>query len=228
MPGSWELAESESVMTAILCTETTTMAWSFGFKKLITPGRCFTFSGLPFDHGRNAAVEHFLKGPWEYLFFLDSDVIPPHDAILRLRNHNLPIVSGMYCRRSQPIAIPVMRKGIEWYTDFPKGQLVEVDFVGAGCLLIHRDVLENCPYSDKGRGKRWFDWRSDLAGNIDPRTEKPYAIIECTSEDFSFCATVREKMGLKVIVDTSIECEHIGTFSVKHQQVDPTGPGYVA
>jgi len=107
----------------------------------------------------------------------------------------------MYCRRSPPHAVPVMIKNGQWVTQFAPGAVVDVDLVGAGCLLVHRSVLESLPPSDPNRGKRWFDWRVDMQHLLPPG--------EAMSEDFTFCLNAR-KHGYKILVDTSIRCRHVG------------------
>lgn len=90
-----------------------------------------------------------------------------------------------------------------WVTEYPPGATIEVDRVGAGCLLVHRSVLESMPPQRPEAGKHWFDWRVDMRGV--PGTIE----YECSSEDFTFCDHYR-KMGGKVLVDTSIVCRHVG------------------
>lgn len=200
MAGSWEIKRNNSVLCGILHVDTTTIAWSFGLRNLIVPGQIIGLAGMPYDHARNTACQHCLAGGFDWMFFLDSDVIPPRDTVLRLIAHNKPIISGMYCRRSPPHGVPVMIRHGQWVTNFRPGEIVEVDLVGAGCLLIHRTVLESLPHSRPG--KPWFDWRVDLMG-IDPEG--------CAlSEDFVFCKNVREKLGIPILVDTSIRCRHVG------------------
>jgi hypothetical protein len=213
MPGAWELRQSHSVFSAILHTEVTSMAWSFGFKNLIIPGPpTIPISGQPFDMARNTACMRFLESGCEWLFFLDSDVIPPRDAVLRLLKHNLHIVSGMYCRRSPPVALPVMLRGGNWLTQFPMGTLQEVELVGAGCLLIHREVIEKLPPIDPQRGKHWFDWRVDMPQGVADGTH--------LSEDFSFNLHAR-RHGYKIYVDTSIHCRHAGLGEATYGNFQP-------
>jgi hypothetical protein len=199
MPGAWEERGPE-VLVAVLTRETVAMAWAWKFRDLDfgpASGRTLIY-GAPFDHARNMACERALQGGFEWLFFIDDDVIPPVDAFRRLASRRLPIISGLYYRRNLPI-VPVMLKAnaegaMNWITDFQPGSLLEVDMVGAGCLLIHTSVL-------RAMKSPWFDWRSD-------HTE--LAPGERLSEDFAFCADARKKYGYKIHMDTSVQCLHCG------------------
>ena len=201
MPGSWELINQNRVLCCILTRESASVAWAFGLRNLQIPGAITGLSGMPFDHARNTGCQKLLELGWEWLFFLDDDVIPPPDAVMRLLNHKKPIVSGLYYRRYEPI-VPVMLRdseyGPQWIREFNAPELIEVDYVGAGCLLIHRDVLNSLqPLSARCR---WFEWRCD-------RTDLPH--LERTSEDFTFCKHARNH-GYKIYVDTGIQCRHAG------------------
>lgn len=198
MPGSWEY-ERPSVLVAILTRGVVPIKWAISFRDMQIPhtGKPVFLSGMPFDHARNVAVETALSQNFTHLLFLDDDVMPPPDVYYRLAAHNLDIVSGLYHRRQNPI-VPVALKsngngGYEWVTTYDKGSLIDVDLVGAGCLLIHRMVLERM-------SKPWFDWLID-------RDDVPAG--ERVSEDFAFCIKAK-KMGLSIKLDTSVECAHAG------------------
>lgn len=229
MPGSWEIRKSNSVLIGILHVDVTTVAWSFGVRNLIVPGReelrmfppFQPVAGMPFDHGRNSICKAVLDLGAEWLFFLDSDVIPPKDALVRLIAHQKPIISGVYHRRSPPEGIAVMLKGtvgpdgkpaVQWMTQYPPNQVIEVDLVGAGCLLIHRSVLERLPPQRKEQGKHWFDWRVDCKGILPEH--------ECLSEDFTF-NTWAKRHGYKILVDTSIQCRHAGFGEATYNSFKP-------
>lgn len=143
MPASWEQINTapvnqNRVLGCILTRETCTVAWAFGLRNIYMPSGAWTaLQGMPFDHARNTGCLKLLELGWEWLFFLDDDVIPPPDVIAKLVSHNKPIVSGVYYRRYAPLA-PVMlldsQNGPQWITEYPANSLVEVDYVGAGCL----------------------------------------------------------------------------------------------
>lgn len=213
MAGSWEIKKQASVLVGILHTDVTTIAWSFGLRNLQVPGHIMPVSGMPYDHARNTICQRALEGGYQYVFMLDSDVIPPNDAILRLMSRGLPLVSGVYHRRSPPHGLPVMIRGASWVSQYPANSLIEVDLVGSGCLLLHRSVLEALPPIDPQRGKRWFDWRVDMAGIL-PQGE-------ALSEDFALCLHARRTLGLKIIVDTGVQCRHVGYSQAGYSSMVP-------
>ncbi len=200
MPGAWEQG-SQTVLVGVLHVDVTTVAWALGLKNLQIPGQIMPVTGMPYDHARNAVCQAAIQNGFDFVFFLDSDVIPPNDAIIRLMRHRLPVVSGVYFRRSPPHSVPVMMKHGRWYTDYPKDRLFDVDFVGAGCMLIHTSVLQQLPPMDERRGKRWFDWRVDMSHSLPPG--------EALSEDFALNLHMR-RHGINIIIDPTVKCRHVG------------------
>ena len=212
MPGAWELKQQNSVLVAIIHVDTTTVAWAFGLRNLIIPGpHPVGLAGMPYDMARNVACRYALEAGVDWIFFLDSDVVVPNDAILRLMAHRQPFISGLYCRRSPPHGVPVMMRGGQWVTKWPANQVIEVDVVGAGCLLISRQLLEKCP--PQRPGKPWFDWRVDMQGILPPE--------DCMSEDFTLCQWLRKQSLAKILVDTSVKCRHIGYGEATYGRFEP-------
>lgn len=198
MPGAWEIPQPD-VMVATLTRGFVPTRWALGVQALHLPAGSVgpvIFSGMPFDHARNTAVERMMEMGFRWLFFLDDDVIPPPDVIPRLKAHGQDIVSGIYWRRQPPL-LPVMLRetpqGAMHIAEWQPGALIEADLVGAGCLLIHRRVLERMP-------KPWFEWTLD-------RDDRPAK--ERASEDFEWCRKAK-RLGFKVSVDTSVQCLHVG------------------
>ena len=158
------------VLVAILHIEQVSMVWALGLRNLQIPGVVCGLTGMPFDMARNMACMRALEMGVSHIFFLDSDVIAAPDAIHRLLAHKKPIISGLYCRRSPPEGLPVcMRPVGHWVTELPNlkkpntNPIIEVDVVGAGCLLIETNVLREM--QPQREGKHWFDWRVDLRGS---------------------------------------------------------------
>jgi len=105
-------------------------------------------SHVPGESNRNKLIREFLKTDNEYLLMIDDDN-PPQNNPLDLLIHNKDIFA---------LPTPVFREdGLCWmvgknfgtveepdykaYKEKREG-LMEVDFVGSGCLLVHRRVFE--------------------------------------------------------------------------------------
>lgn len=111
------------------------------------------FSGVSNpDVNRNNVVDEFLKkSDADYLWWIDTDNPPKVGMASRLLSHDLPIVSGLYYSGDpnvpeKLIAIAYYRNNVGRYLpinrvkDFELGEMLQVDAVGAGCLMTHRDV----------------------------------------------------------------------------------------
>lgn len=145
------------------------MGWVLGSAGIKTLS--YTFDAHPISLARNEAVKEFLESPFKFthLFFIDSDSVPKADIIVRLLQHKKPVASGWYLDRGGhglPVVLKIIAKNtpkcvaclVKHPEKFPEwraykldelliGQkeknssLVKVDGVGAGCLLIERDVF---------------------------------------------------------------------------------------
>lgn len=192
--------------TVLMCIPTrgmVPMEWAMSLRHLLIPqGVSVEIKGLagyPIDDMRNEFVSDFLKGNYDYLFMNDDDTLLPPLALDRLLSRELDIVSGLYFRRMAPIE-PVAfvddptagDTGIKTIPAYGVG-LMPVDYVGAGCLLISRKVLETMAYP-------WFFWA---------RNDQRVPVTERISEDLYFCRKAREA-GFSIFLDASIRCPHVG------------------
>ena len=160
----------------------------------------FLCRGPPIDIAREDVTAQALEWGADYVFYLDSDVLPelPEDinnVLYQLYKRNLPIVSGMY--RTKKVGNPwAMWKFIDKDRGFQPveeftSELVEVDVVGLGCCLVKSEVFEKIE-------RPWFRW--DLK----------YA----PSEDFYFCLKATAEAGYRTVVDTKIRCSHLATVKI--------------
>lgn len=173
--------------------------------------------GHPWDVSRNTIVRDAIANNSTHLLFLDSDVVPPVDAISRLLQHNLPVVSGLYyCRHrsdiqipeSLPIALPPtpamwLYNGQGSYSPITKwnSQLIQASVVGAGFVLIHMSIFERLN-RELGRNGIFFKWTNGI------ENEEYAEHMPGVSEDFFFFRML-EQLGVPVYVDTTIKCEHL-------------------
>lgn len=167
-------------------------------------------AGQPVDIARNLVAKQFLNTPAQFLFFIDTDVIlgkdvgnhvePDATALKRMLSHNVPILTGIYYRRSDP-PVPGIYKyfpdmtpapGHRPFMQYPPSGLFEVDAVGAGCMLIRRDVFMKVPYP-------WFKF-----GEIDANE---------FSEDFYFTHKAKH-YGFPTLCDPTVQCKHLLLLAV--------------
>jgi len=153
----------------------------------------------PVDANRNKIVYNFLNNTeHDWLLFLDDDMIPHKGFdVKKLINSGKKVVSGLTVVMAKGVPSPLIMKKLEGndevrYRTFNVSDLeedgtslVEVDGVGTGCLLIHRDVLEAIK-------PPWFRFQFTENGELK------------LSEDYTFSNKVREA-GFKMFID----CEAI-------------------
>lgn len=128
---------------------------------------------------RNYIRKHALKNGYDYLFFVDSDVILPANALDTLLAAKKDIISGAYLNafklNGQTVIAPVlfkdMGKGeaqLYTYDGMYPARVIEIGAGGLGCCLIKRNVLD-IPFRLMPSGKG-----EDIAFYLDAR-EKGYA-----------------------------------------------------
>lgn len=110
----------------------------------------------------NAARERALSGGYDAMFTVESDMIIPPDALMKLWLTGADVAYGCYAFRRKPFDWNVYsvlfddklagyplsnvpeRAKLDW------GSVVDVDGIGLGCTLIKRHVLESYPFRADG------------------------------------------------------------------------------
>jgi hypothetical protein len=86
---------------------------------------------------RNNMVKNALDHNPDFIFSLDSDVVVPHDTIIRLISQDKDIVGASYCKRVEPYTLlghPAQP------TNFAEGGVVRFALMPGGCMLVKADV----------------------------------------------------------------------------------------
>jgi len=120
---------------------------------------------------RNVVVKTFLETTnANWLLMIDSDerlsLDTWHKLIDAAHDKDRPIVSGLVfaaffdgddaLRPVPTIYTMDLEKGLQPIDGYPENQLIEVDAVGTGCILIHRSVLlEMQKQATLNQGKNW-------------------------------------------------------------------------
>lgn len=156
-------------------------------------------AGGGITHNRNHLVDTFLKTDFEWFLFIDSDTVPPV-KVLDMTKNGKYVCSGIYHQFQHSNIVPVVysdkNEAYGLYIDNKtKDDVVEVDAVGAGCLLIHRKVFEKME-------RPYFKFLYDENGYLK------------LGEDFYFCRQAK-KAGFKIWVDRRICSRHFKTIDMK-------------
>jgi len=156
---------------------------------------------------REQLRDYAIKGDYDWLFFLDTDTIPPTDAIEALLKTQAVFASGVYLykhtdrvvatwlvdkKRDLCSNIPLEEVKKAAYTDTP----ITIRACGFGCVLLHRSVFGLIP----------FEWDFD----------------ENQSEDIRYCQRAAEH-GIEIILVPRVMCQHKSDAMYKIETLDRPG-----
>lgn len=169
--------------------------------------------GMEVGVARNSAVQRILEAPTkpEFLFFIDYDVLLPHDALTKLlyRARHFPdydILCGVYCSKSA-LPEPLIYKGEGGgpFWDWSMGDLVfDLTSCHMGLTLIRTSLFERMTHTEE---LPWFLTRNDR-GIVNGKM-----VSNRGTEDIHFCKRAREEVGAKIMADTSVLAGHMDMSS---------------
>lgn len=175
------------------------------------------------DRGRNKLANRFWRGPYNWLLFLDADIVFPKEAIAALWAHGT-------LRGHRMIAAPYAMKGIvpQFAVNVMPGTqkgpdgLVEVVNAGTGFLLIHREVF--AALIKQGRAEEYTlgcndphyhtdrtAWDFFKSGVRKVKAPNGSEVKLWLSEDYMLCYEW-QKCGGRVMMDYRLGLEHVGTI----------------
>ena len=154
----------------------------------------------PLDAARNQCVKKFLETDADFLWFLDSDIVPPLDTMHRLVLANKDAIGAvcfsMKAENGEYFPYPVTlryNKDMQ-YTVYCGHGVEEMDATGGACVLFSRKVFETI--------------------------EKPYEFLyypdgtlKLTCDFYIFQKI--QRAGFKLFIDFGILCDHQKKCSIK-------------
>ena len=147
---------------------------------------------------RERLIEQAKKVNSDYVLWIDSDMMFPSTTAVRLLEHNKDIVACNYTKRTKPlktVAYTNLNDWNSWLPMVPQDELVKVEGVGMGCMLMKLDIFEKIqkPYFE-------FRYKEDTQDYF--------------GEDFILLGKLREQ-GYDVYIDTvlSMDIKHLGIYA---------------
>lgn len=191
-----------------------TASFYFGISK--SPNVSWDYVGtFSCEFSRNTLIEKAFKGggEWTHIFFVDSDIVPPLNALEKLLRLDVGIAAGVY-----PMIID---NGIFWSASNENGNWIPMhvnlpkkpfgaNACGGGCILVRKDVFVDM-------GWPWF--KNELQ-----EMNKNNGVGLKSTEDIYFIKGALRK-GHKLMVEPTVICKHhngvelLKMWSIIEQQV---------
>ena len=179
-----------------LMTRETALAVASLVKPMFGNPVYYSPDSLEVGEARNRMVEMALRDGVEWMFFIDYDVAPPMNALVKLMSLNVDIASGVYHLKTIPSYPLIMVNGWKYaFDDYDYGDLIEADGCGMGCTLIKMDVFR----------KIEPPWFKTVPGYLDAN---PAVALPHLTEDIYFCKKAK-KAGFRIVVDTMVQANHV-------------------
>jgi hypothetical protein len=162
------------------------------------------------DLARSQMASDALASGCEETLWIDADTAFHPDTVERLRSHDVPIVCGIYPKKSKrELAIHAL-PGTEHIQFGVGGGLIEIMYAPTGFLLIRRSVYEKIRTQFE-LPLCWADTGKTLVPYFAPLIRPDGDGWWYLAEDFAFCERARQ-CGYKIMADSSIRLLHIGVY----------------
>ena len=153
-------------------------------------------SGYAVDVSRNIIAKYAMENQFDYILWVDSDMIIPPDTLAKLLSHDKDIVAGVYALKllnNKDAVVKRFKQDEDEYENVTIKEiretkdLMKVDGFGFGCVLTKVSMFEKIPYP-------WFIYTQEMG------------------EDIYFCRKAQNE-GYELWLDPTIRCGHIGQIN---------------
>lgn len=157
--------------------------------------------GTYLDQNREEISHSAIKDNYDYLFFIDSDMIFPTTILDILYEQYKDVIGAVYALRSGYEHGPCVydyreEKGdFIQHSDWPLNKTYKVDGIGTGMLLIKIEALKKI--------------LPPRFAYLECKTQDKYGNRRRLGEDLSFCIRCREA-GIKIYADSHATIGHLG------------------
>lgn len=174
--------------------------WAVSMMAALQGQSVFCHLSTPYPgYAMDIATKQFLESDCEEMIVIDTDLVFKPQDLARLREHDEPLVFGLYSKRTVKFDPPVVPIVGQENPALQPGILWEVQKTARGFMRVHRSVFETMRPHVKLMENTEFGpmhcyWPTSYDG---------------TSEDFAFCAKWRE-LGGRVLIDKRVFVGHVG------------------
>lgn len=168
-------------------------------------------TGVRTDRNRNVILEQALTQDFDYILWLDADMLYPHDIICKYLERDFDIMGCLYFKRAEPFEPIGYVKGTKpgKYKPLdprllPPNEVIEVDALGFGGLMISMQT-----YRDLG-DEKWMRYSDNF--HLPFETDEPKL-----THDFMLCEKARA-IGKTILLHTGVRPAHLGQIAITEKQ----------
>lgn len=176
------------------------------------------------DQARSQIATDALAAGYDELMWIDSDIGFSADDVDRLREHDLPMVCGVYPKKGQRAMACHVLPGTRQVVLGIGGGLMELLYCATGFLHTRREVYEKIavqeelPECNQGFGEYVVPYFLPM---IVPHGDGHWYL----GEDFAFCERAR-RSDFPVMADTAIRLYHHGRYGYSWEDAGNDNPRY--
>ena len=185
------------IFIAIPSTDYVDVDFVKSLTSLETVGECHVeiINGSLIYANRDKLSELAVVGGYDYVFWLDSDMIFAPDILKRMIAADKDIISGLYFMRRppyDPVIYKTLKIGlpgeaeVEIYNDYPENSVFEIDACGFGGVLVKTSVIRD----------------------VIEKNKTAFIPIPGYGEDISLCIRARRE-GYKIFCDSAVKMGHV-------------------
>ena len=162
------------------------------------------------DTARNQMASDALAQGFDELMWIDADIIFDPDDVDKLRRHEMPLVCGIYPKKSRRQFACSFLPQTRSLLFGSKGGVIEILYCGFGFTLTRRGLYETMQRQlELPMCNQRF--QSPLAPYFAPLIDGAGEQAWYLSEDYAFCERAR-RCGFRVLADTTIRLWHVGSY----------------
>ena len=186
-----------------ICPETFKSIWDLYIPKNVQIDFEYV-TGYDCAIARNKIAKKAIKGEYDYVLMVDSDIVLPEKALAYMLSDTPDILLAAYPRKQEPSKSEIFDIRYSQYTSSSRWNISEIKHFpidrfairggGFGCALVNVDIFNKMKFP-------YFYYQIYQNGSV-------------LSEDLYFCEEARA-LGYEILTDKRVICGHVGKHVIK-------------